>query len=34
MKSKKAGAILGHVNPARSVEITREITRSEVGGER
>ncbi len=26
MKSKKAGAILGHVNPAKSVEITREIT--------
>lgn len=26
MKSKSAGAILGHVNPARSVEITREIT--------
>ena len=41
MRSKSAGAILGHVNPARSVEITREITRSgarsqksEVGGER
>jgi flagellar motility protein MotE (MotC chaperone) len=28
MRSKSAGAILGHVNPARSVEITREITRS------
>ncbi|MBW2663833.1 MAG: hypothetical protein JRD93_18100 [Deltaproteobacteria bacterium] len=27
MKTKKAGAILGHVNPAKSVEITREITR-------
>ena len=26
MKTKKAGAILGHVNPAKSVEITREIT--------
>lgn len=26
MKSKKAGAILGHVTPAKSVEITREIT--------
>ncbi len=34
MKSKKAGAILGHVNPAKSVEITREITRSEVGGQK
>jgi flagellar motility protein MotE (MotC chaperone) len=28
MKSKSAGAILGHVNTARSVAITREITRS------
>ncbi|MDI6687255.1 MAG: hypothetical protein QME06_03440 [Desulfobacterales bacterium] len=26
MKSKSAGAILGHVNPAKAVEITREIT--------
>ncbi len=26
MKSKKAGAILGHVSPAKSVEITREVT--------
>lgn len=26
MKSKKAGAILGYVTPAKSVEITREIT--------
>jgi len=26
MKSKKAGAVLGHVNPAKSVEITKEIT--------
>ena len=31
IKSKSAGAILGHVNPAKSVEITREITRSEIG---
>lgn len=30
MRSKSAGVILGHVNTARSVEITREITRSEV----
>jgi flagellar motility protein MotE (MotC chaperone) len=29
MKSKKAGAVLGHVNPAKSAEITREITKSE-----
>ncbi|MEA3417367.1 MAG: hypothetical protein U9R02_14705 [Thermodesulfobacteriota bacterium] len=29
MKSKKAGAILGHVNPAKSAEITREITKPE-----
>ncbi len=28
MKSKSAGVILGHVNPAKSVEITREITMS------
>ena len=28
MKSKKAGVILGHVNTAKSVEITREITTS------
>ena len=27
MKSKKAGAILGHMAPAKSVDITREITR-------
>ncbi|MBU8911516.1 MAG: hypothetical protein KOO65_09640 [Desulfobacterales bacterium] len=26
MKSKKAGAILGHVTPAKSVQITKEIT--------
>ena len=26
MKSKKAGTILGHVNPGKAVEITREIT--------
>jgi len=26
MKSKSAGAIFGHVNPAKSAEITREIT--------
>ena len=30
MRSKSAGVILGHVNTAKSVEITREITRSEV----
>jgi len=28
MKSKKAGDILGHMNPAKSVEVTREITKS------
>lgn len=27
MKSKKAGAILGHMAPAKSVDITREITK-------
>lgn len=27
MKSKKAGVILGHVDPAKSVKITKEITR-------
>ncbi|RZB34910.1 MAG: hypothetical protein SRB1_00678 [Desulfobacteraceae bacterium Eth-SRB1] len=29
MKSKKAGAILGHVNPDKSAKITREITKAE-----
>ena len=28
MKSKKAGDILGHMNPAKSVEVTREITKT------
>jgi flagellar motility protein MotE (MotC chaperone) len=28
MKSKKAGALWGHINPQKAAEITREITQS------